>query len=358
VFDKGRTTIYIDGQPEASVTSGATFGTGNIRFGILGVNNNATTFNGATGIGSPIGGDVDDLRIYDRALTPEEIIVVMRGDPLLAWAPSPATGSTPDIANASPLGWSAGDSAASHDVYFGTDRGAVAAAGKESPEFQGNQTAVSLSVDSLIEFGGGDYFWRVDEVEADGTVHGGSIWEFTVPDYLIVDDIESYNDLDEDDPASNRIYLAWIDGFGTTTNGAVVGNLDIPLTERGNVHGGGQAMPYTYDNTGKTSEATLTLTSGKDWTAEGVTKLSLWFRGDAANSAERMFIALNGNAIVYHDDPAPTQMIRWTEWVIDLSAFGVDLTNVNTITIGFGTKDAPAAGGTGTMYFDDMRLIR
>ena len=35
-----------------------------------------------------------------------------------------------------------------------------------------------------------------------------------------------------------------------------------------------------------------------------------------------------------------------------------NLANVNTIAIGFGTKNAPAAGGPGTMYFDDIRLIR
>jgi hypothetical protein len=62
---------------------------------------------------------------------------------------------------------------------------------------------------------------------------------------------------------------------------------------------------------------------------------------------------------VYHDDPAVTQTGRWTEWVIDLAAFGVDLTNVDSITIGIGTKDSPAVdGGAGTMYFDDIRLIR
>jgi hypothetical protein len=37
---------------------------------------------------------------------------------------------------------------------------------------------------------------------------------------------------------------------------------------------------------------------------------------------------------------------------------GVDLTNVNTLTIGIGTKNSPAVGGTGTMYFDDIRLVR
>ncbi|MHC4434590.1 MAG: hypothetical protein ACYTBS_22355 [Planctomycetota bacterium] len=52
-------------------------------------------------------------------------------------------------------------------------------------------------------------------------------------------------------------------------------------------------------------------------------------------------------------------MTGWNHWVIDLQAFaGVDLSNVNTIAVGFGTKGAPAAGGAGTMYVDDIRLIR
>ncbi|MFH1719364.1 MAG: LamG domain-containing protein, partial [Planctomycetota bacterium] len=87
VFDNGRLTLYIDGWPDASVTSGRTFGTGNTRYGLLGANNNATTFDGSRGIGSPIAGDIDDMRIYNRALTPKEITLVMRGDPLLAWGP-------------------------------------------------------------------------------------------------------------------------------------------------------------------------------------------------------------------------------------------------------------------------------
>ena len=118
-------------------------------------------------------------------------------------------------------------------------------------------------------------------------------------------------------------------------------------------------MPYFYDNNLKTSEATLTLVYPKDWTAEGVTRLSLWFRGDTANVAERMFVAIDGTAVVYHEDPAVTQITGWNDWVIDLQTFadqGVNLTNVNTITIGVGTKDSPAAGGSGQMHFDDIRL--
>ena len=116
---------------------------------------------------------------------------------------------------------------------------------------------------------------------------------------------------------------------------------------------------HSYDNAGKTSEVTKTLTSGKDWTEQGVTKLVVWFSGDSGNAADRMYVAL-GNAVVYHPDDAATQDTGWNEWVIDLTEFtGVDLTNVNTITLGFGTRNAPVAtGGIGTVEFDDIRLIK
>ncbi len=61
----------------------------------------------------------------------------------------------------------------------------------------------------------------------------------------------------------------------------------------------------------------MTLVYPKDWTEQGVTKLSLWFQGAATNSADKMYIALNGTAIVYHDNPAATQSKGWNEWVID-----------------------------------------
>jgi len=155
------------------------------------------------------------------------------------------------------------------------------------------------------------------------------------------------------------IFDKWIDGFGTTTNGALVGNDLPPYAEQNVVHGGAQAMIYRYDNAGKTSEATLTLVWPRDWTTEDVTKLSLWLRGNTGNAADRIYVALNGTAVVYHDDAAATQLSGWNEWVIDLATFGVNLTNVNTITIGVGTKNAPVpGGGQGTIYFDDIRLYR
>ena len=95
-----------------------------------------------------------------------------------------------------------------------------------------------------------------------------------------------------------------------------------------------------------------------DWTEEGVTKLVLQMRGSSGNAPDRVYVALNGAAVIYHDDSAATQLSGWNEWVIDLTAFGVGLTNVNSITIGIGTKNTPVAtGGAGTMYFDEILLI-
>jgi hypothetical protein len=303
-------------------------------------------------------GLIDEVRIYDKALTAEEIAQVMQVDPTMAGNPVPNRHVTVDIGDAASLSWSAGDTAASHDVYFGTDRDAVAGADNSAPEFKGNQADTSLSLADLAEFGGGDYYWRIDEVAADGTVTAGTIWKFTVPDYLIVDDFESYNDIDEGEPGSNRVYLTWIDGYGTTTNGAVAGNLDPPFMTQG--HSGAQAMPLLYDNNLKFSEVTATLVSPTDWTEQGVGNLSLWIRGDSSNNAERLYVAANG-AEVYHENPDIALRTIWTEWVIPLQAFadqGVDLTNVNTLSIGLGDKNNVVAGGTGVMHIDDIRLYR
>jgi len=86
-----------------------------------------------------------------------------------------------------------------------------------------------------------------------------------------------------------------------------------------------------------------------------VTTLTIWFRGDSDNAAETLYVALNGSAVVTHDNPDAALATRWTAWNIDLQKFadlGVNLSNVNSITLGLGS----VTGGTGIMYFDDIRL--
>jgi hypothetical protein len=118
-------------------------------------------------------------------------------------------------------------------------------------------------------------------------------------------------------------------------------------------------MPFEYNNAVGKSEATLTLTSNRDWTVNGVNTLTIWFRGEAVNAAENLYVALNGNVVVNNDNPDAAQATAWTEWNIDLTRFadqGVNLANVNTITLGLGNRNNPVAGGLGMMYYDDIRL--
>ncbi|MHC4569399.1 MAG: LamG domain-containing protein, partial [Planctomycetota bacterium] len=275
VFDNGRLTIFIDGLAEPSATGGSTFGTGNLRPGIIGGNSEAGGYNGGTAVP-----DLDDIRIYSRALTQEEIVLVMRGDPLLAWSPNPSDGSMPDIDNATPLAWSAGDMVSRHDVYFGLDRDAVANADTSDATgvYRGSQAGTSFTPAEGVEWGGGPYYWRVDENNTDGTVTAGRVWTFTVADFILVDNFESYTD---NDAAGEAIWQHWIDGFGIPTNGAQAGYLVPPYTEQTIVNGGGQSMPLLYDNTAgvRNSEAVLALTAPRNWTNHGVAVLSLWFRG-------------------------------------------------------------------------------
>ena len=302
-------------------------------------------------------GLMDDIRIYDKVLTVEEITLAMRGDPLLAWDPNPTHGSTLYIRDATPFNWSPGDNASQHDVYFGTDRDAVADANATDTTgiYRGRQ-GVTIYTPPDVEWGGGPYYWRIDEYNTDATISKGNVWSFTVTDFIGIDDFEDYNDYEPD-----RIFDTWIDGWEVPTNGSMAGYADPPFAETNIVHGGGQSMPVSYDNNFMYSEVSITLVYPRDWTEEGVGVLSLWFYGDASNAAERMYVALNGSATVYHDNPDAALIEEWTEWTIDLQEFaaqGVNLANVNTIAIGFGDKNNLQAGGSGLVFFDDIRLYR
>jgi hypothetical protein len=81
--------------------------------------------------------------------------------------------------------------------------------------------------------------------------------------------------------------------------------------------------------------------------------------GIISNIAEPMYVALNGNAVVYNYDPNAALINGWTLWKIPLQEFadkGVNLTNVGLMTIGFGNRENPTAGGEGLVFFDDIRL--
>ena len=267
--------------------------------------------------------------------------------------PNPADGAV-DVSQTAILSWTPGVFGASHEIYFGTDASSL--------ELKGSGNLGSESYNPGQLEWNTTYYWRVDEANNTNpdSPWTGPTWSFATADFLVLDDMENYNDLDESEPGSNRIYIAWADGFDNPAiNGSVIGNEPLPFAEQIIVHGGNQSMPMTYDNAVGKSEATFTLTSNRDWTFKGLNTLTIWFRGSSSNAAENLYVALNGSAVVNHDNPNAAQASSWTEWNIDLQAFadqGVNLTNVTSITIGLGNRNNPVAGGAGMMYFDDIRL--
>ena len=335
---------------------------------------NFNDVNDATG-GPPSGvathtpGPLELERVYYWRVDEFDRLATHKGDvwsfttPGAIGSPNPPNDAT-DARITPTLSWNPGDSAASHQVYFGSDEEVVRNADTTSPEYKGTKALGAEKYDPGKLEWDTTYYWRVDEVNNlnPDSPWVGNVWSFTTADFLTVDDFEDYNDYPPDE-----IWSTWVDGYGIPANGATVGYPDPDWYQDEHyveiviVHGGRQSMPYFYDNALGNSEATMTLVSVRDWTENGVSILTIWFSGDASNAAVPMYVVLNGSAVVYHDNPNAAQIDTWTEWTIDLQAFadqGVNLTNVNSIGIGFGDRSSPQAGGSGVVYFDDIRLYR
>ena len=105
-------------------------------------------------------------------------------------------------------------------------------------------------------------------------------------------------------------------------------------------------------------ESPITGTAGAQWMNQDI--------GIVNNAAEPLYVAISNAAgapaVVYHDDANAATIDTWTEWIIHLKAFadqGVVLTDVDKIAIGMGTKgNMTVPGGSGKMYFDDIRVRR
>ncbi len=208
--------------------------------------------------------------------------------PVKAFGPAPASGAT-DVGLDATLNWRPGRLAAQHQVYLGTDPGALALAQ--------TVTAHSLPLGPLgLEFGR-TYTWRVDEVNdaASPAVWQGDAWSFTTIGYAVVDDFESYDDL------CNRIFFGWVDGFGYSASpdcgvvfssgngtGSTVGNVQPPFAEQAVIHSGKQSMPMGFDNTRSPyySEAQREWATAQSWTGGGANALVVYLRGDAPGFLE------------------------------------------------------------------------
>jgi len=145
-----------------------------------------------------------------------------------------------------------------------------------------------------------------------------------------------------------------------TTWQAVTGATPQNISMGSNVYIG---LALTAHNAAATCEAvfsnvTTTGTVSGQWMNQDI--------GIASNAAEPLYVAVSNSsgspAVVAHDDPAAATIDAWTEWRVPLQALadqGINLSNVDKIAVGLGSKsDLAAPGGSGMMYIDDIRLYR
>ncbi|MCL5281235.1 MAG: LamG domain-containing protein [Planctomycetes bacterium] len=116
-------------------------------------------------------GRIDDARLYKRGLSAADIKELVPPK-VQARKPEPANGT---MGVTTPLfRWTAGETAVLHNVYIGKtpDLGPADLAGNRQP------LAMFWYVPGLEP--GVTYYWRVDEIEANGTtIHTGNVWTFT-----------------------------------------------------------------------------------------------------------------------------------------------------------------------------------
>jgi len=130
--------------------------------------------------------------IFNTTVRPASIVNGSCGSPIYnAREPLPADASA-DVDRNINLHWFAGRGATTHDVYFGADAAAVAAANRSSHEFRGNTAGTTFDLGKLPY--NTTYHWTVDAVN-DTNTFAGSAWTFTTEkfDPNITYDRDDYN---------------------------------------------------------------------------------------------------------------------------------------------------------------------
>ncbi len=124
--DTGTISIYIDGVLDVSVQSSG---------GLLATNNKEVWINGLAGVGRHADCTIDDVRIYNKALSQEEIKTIT--GKFAATNPNPQDGDS-HVNNNTVLSWTGNSEAVSYDVYFGTSESAVTSASRLPGDINGD----------------------------------------------------------------------------------------------------------------------------------------------------------------------------------------------------------------------------
>ena len=218
VYDGTQAIIYIDGVSDMVYPS-----TGQINEStyplFIGENSQAT--------GRHLDGLVDDVRVFNRALTAEEVKSMVPPQ-LKAFEPTPADGATGVMTPL--LQWSSGETALFHNVYLGT-----------SPDLTEADLAFTMHYHIAGFEAGATHYWRVDEVEGDGvTIYTGDVWSFTAAPTTAF----APNPRNGDKWIATDAVLQWQAGAGSLSHDVYFGTDEAAVAARdASVFMGNQLVP-------------------------------------------------------------------------------------------------------------------
>jgi regulation of enolase protein 1 (concanavalin A-like superfamily) len=114
-------------------------------------------------------------------------VALVAGSSESAASPIPEDGATDVPRDTAALSWTAGQYAATHNVYFGTTFADVNSASFSNPKgvlVSQGQAVTTYALKAPLAYGQ-TYYWRVDEINAppDSSVYAGGVWSFTVEPY-------------------------------------------------------------------------------------------------------------------------------------------------------------------------------
>lgn len=124
------------------------------------------------------------------------------------------------------LRWLAGQGVATHDVYVGTNANTVSSANHSSPEYMGYTTKPCVAPPVLK--GNTSYFWRVDEVDSDGSLTVGSLWQFATK-AAILGDLDGNDSVNFADLGMLSSY--WLTSDQTSCPGDLNGDCKVDLAD-------------------------------------------------------------------------------------------------------------------------------
>ncbi len=186
-FNSGAFKLYLNGKEVGSTTTTFTSVPSHTNVSGLGARNGQDAFGGSAS-GDYYGGLIDDVRMYNQALTAVEIRR-LAGNMGAAENVSPKDGTT-DVPRDALLSWKAAESAGTHDVYLGTTFADVNTASRTDAKgvlASTGQADTTFDPPGLLAYGQ-TYYWRIDEVNKtpDNTIFKGDVWSFTVEPYAYV----------------------------------------------------------------------------------------------------------------------------------------------------------------------------